>query len=82
MLWVVAMGGCYGWLLIGACHPVVWPIDVFRPRRPTAPLWVVAVGGCYGWLLWVVAMGSCHPVVEDMRNVMHRSVDAIGQARH
>ena len=25
-LWVVAMGGCYGWLLIGARNPSLCPI--------------------------------------------------------
>ena len=35
LLWVVAMGGCYGWMLIGACNPTLCPIHVFT-RYATA----------------------------------------------
>jgi len=45
LLWVVAMGGCYGWKRaktgLGGCYGWL--------------LWVVVMGGCYGWLLWVEA---------------------------
>ena len=54
LLGVVAMGGCYGWLL--------WVVATMRGAATWVARRVVAMGGCYGWLLWVV----CHVLLGDL----------------
>ena len=37
VLWVVAMGGCYGWMLIGACNPMAALLPTFpSPLLPSS----------------------------------------------
>ena len=43
------MGGCYGWMLIGACNPMPHPIYVFRHITPgvfPSAHGIFILGGC------------------------------------